>query len=216
MGRSTSNELLRAFVSLAFDLIPIILLSAMKTLVLPRFSVPAGLSCKVRAASAYDDYAETIYQRQDTRVATVSFSYRFGNEKLAPTHKHQNGVEDEKRRAGQLGREAYARAHQIIPSESTVQRLGQSHQYAIVDSCSAPVLCTRRPPPLAALLLAPTTSHRVLFRIIAPSNYENIRHLPSGLCASFVFLLNAGNSPTRPQSAQYAWLLECRNQSGHS
>jgi len=55
---------------------------------------------KVRAASVYDNYAETIYQRQDTRVATFSFSYRFGNDKVAPTRKRQDGAEDEKRRAG--------------------------------------------------------------------------------------------------------------------
>ncbi|GGF15443.1 TonB-dependent receptor [Hymenobacter cavernae] len=55
---------------------------------------------KVRAASTYDNYAETIYQRQDTRVATLAFSYRFGNDKLVPTRKRSDGAEEEKRRAG--------------------------------------------------------------------------------------------------------------------
>ncbi|WP_262892619.1 outer membrane beta-barrel family protein [Hymenobacter qilianensis] len=55
---------------------------------------------KVRAVSAYDNYVERFYQRQDSRVATLSFTYRFGNDKLAPTRRRQGGAEDEKRRAG--------------------------------------------------------------------------------------------------------------------
>ncbi|MBC6606979.1 TonB-dependent receptor [Hymenobacter sp. BT188] len=55
---------------------------------------------RVRAVSAYDNYVERFYQRQDSRVATLSFTYRFGNDKLAPTRRRQGGAEDEKRRAG--------------------------------------------------------------------------------------------------------------------
>ncbi|OUJ74697.1 outer membrane beta-barrel protein [Hymenobacter crusticola] len=53
-----------------------------------------------RATSTYDTYVERFYQRRDSRVATLAFSYRFGNEKLAPTKRRQSGAEDEKRRAG--------------------------------------------------------------------------------------------------------------------
>ncbi|QJW89475.1 TonB-dependent receptor [Spirosoma taeanense] len=55
---------------------------------------------KVRAVSSYDNYVERFYQRQDSRVVTLSFSYRFGNDKVAPTRRRTGGAEDEKRRAG--------------------------------------------------------------------------------------------------------------------
>lgn len=54
----------------------------------------------VTAISSYDNYVERFYQRQDSRVATLSFSYRFGNDKVAPTRRRTGGAEDEKRRAG--------------------------------------------------------------------------------------------------------------------
>ncbi|MCC2545036.1 TonB-dependent receptor [Hymenobacter sp. BT175] len=54
----------------------------------------------VRATSTYSNYVERFYQRGDFRVATLAFSYRFGNEKVAPTRRRQSGAEDEKRRAG--------------------------------------------------------------------------------------------------------------------
>jgi ferric enterobactin receptor len=54
----------------------------------------------VRATSRYDNYVEDFYQRRDSRAATLSFSYRFGNDKVAPTRRRQTGAEDEKRRAG--------------------------------------------------------------------------------------------------------------------
>ncbi|WP_078063104.1 TonB-dependent receptor [Solirubrum puertoriconensis] len=54
----------------------------------------------VRATSTYANYVENFYQRQDSRQATLSFSYRFGNDKVAPTKRRQGGAEDEKRRAG--------------------------------------------------------------------------------------------------------------------
>jgi ferric enterobactin receptor len=54
----------------------------------------------VRAESAYDNYVENFYQRRDSRVGTLSFSYRFGNDKVTPTRRRTGGAEEEKRRAG--------------------------------------------------------------------------------------------------------------------
>ncbi|WP_420150220.1 outer membrane beta-barrel protein [Spirosoma sp.] len=54
----------------------------------------------LNATSAYTNYVERFYQRQDTRVATVSFTYRFGNEVLSPSRRRSGGAEEEKRRAG--------------------------------------------------------------------------------------------------------------------
>ncbi|HYE76357.1 MAG TPA: TonB dependent receptor [bacterium] len=55
---------------------------------------------RMRATSAYDNFVERFHQRRDSRVATLSFSYRLGNQKLAPSRRRQGGAEDEKRRAG--------------------------------------------------------------------------------------------------------------------
>ncbi|MEL5993653.1 TonB-dependent receptor domain-containing protein [Hymenobacter segetis] len=55
---------------------------------------------KTRATSTYDNYQERFYQRFDSRVVTLAFTYRFGNQKLAPTRRRTGGAEDEKRRAG--------------------------------------------------------------------------------------------------------------------
>lgn len=55
---------------------------------------------KVRALSSYDNYVESFYQRRDSRAGTLSFSYRFGNDKVTPTRRRSGGAEDEKRRAG--------------------------------------------------------------------------------------------------------------------
>ncbi|MCC3154375.1 TonB-dependent receptor [Hymenobacter sp. BT770] len=54
----------------------------------------------LHATSTYTNYIERFYQRGDSRVATLSFSYRFGNDKLAPSRRRSGGAEDEKRRAG--------------------------------------------------------------------------------------------------------------------
>ncbi|WP_460621251.1 TonB-dependent receptor domain-containing protein [Hymenobacter tenuis] len=54
----------------------------------------------VRATSSYATYVERFYQRQDSRQATLSFSYRFGNEKVAAARRRTGGAEEEKRRAG--------------------------------------------------------------------------------------------------------------------
>jgi hypothetical protein len=53
----------------------------------------------VRVTSTYDNFVETFRMAQDSRVATLAFTYRFGNEKLPPTRRRQGGAEDEKRRA---------------------------------------------------------------------------------------------------------------------
>ncbi|MDO7851728.1 TonB-dependent receptor domain-containing protein [Hymenobacter convexus] len=54
----------------------------------------------LHAVSTYDNYVERFYQRGDFRVVTLAFSYRFGNDKLAPARRRSGGAEDEKRRAG--------------------------------------------------------------------------------------------------------------------
>ncbi|WP_400191096.1 TonB-dependent receptor [Hymenobacter sp. B81] len=53
----------------------------------------------VNARSIYDNYHEKFYQAQDTRAVTLSFSYRFGNDKVAAAKRRSGGAEDEKRRA---------------------------------------------------------------------------------------------------------------------
>lgn len=53
-----------------------------------------------RATSTYDNYQEHFFQRGDSRVVTLSFTYRLGNDQLPPTRKRTSGAEDEKRRAG--------------------------------------------------------------------------------------------------------------------
>lgn len=53
----------------------------------------------LNATSTYANYVERFYQRQDTRVATVSFTYRFGSDTVSPSRRRTGGAEDEKRRA---------------------------------------------------------------------------------------------------------------------
>ncbi|MBX0289904.1 TonB-dependent receptor [Hymenobacter sp. HSC-4F20] len=53
-----------------------------------------------RAVSSYDNYVERYYQRQDSRLATLALSYRFGNDQLAAAKRRGGGAEEEKRRAG--------------------------------------------------------------------------------------------------------------------
>ncbi|WP_192823124.1 outer membrane beta-barrel protein [Rufibacter sp. LB8] len=57
-------------------------------------------SNKTRAVTELADYAERFYQRRDTRVGTLSFTYRFGGAQVAPSRRRTGGAEDEKRRAG--------------------------------------------------------------------------------------------------------------------
>ncbi|AMM52725.1 hypothetical protein TH61_03710 [Rufibacter sp. DG15C] len=57
-------------------------------------------SNKTRATTELTGYFERFYQRRDTRVATLSFTYRFGKSQVAPSRRRTGGAEDEKRRAG--------------------------------------------------------------------------------------------------------------------
>ena len=54
---------------------------------------------KVRGFTHLARYAESFYQRRDTQVATISFSYRFGNAQVSPSRRRTGGAEDETRRA---------------------------------------------------------------------------------------------------------------------
>lgn len=53
-----------------------------------------------RATSTYNNYQEDFIARRDTRQASISFTYRFGNRAVGPARKRSGGAEDEKRRAG--------------------------------------------------------------------------------------------------------------------
>ncbi|WP_310396311.1 outer membrane beta-barrel protein [Hymenobacter sp.] len=53
----------------------------------------------VRSTSAYVNFTETFRRRQDTRVVTAAFTYRFGNGKVAAARKRTAGAEEELRRA---------------------------------------------------------------------------------------------------------------------
>ena len=53
----------------------------------------------LQAISSYANYVERFYQRQDTRIATVSLTYRFGSDTIAPSRRRTGGAEEEKRRA---------------------------------------------------------------------------------------------------------------------
>jgi hypothetical protein len=48
----------------------------------------------------YRDYEETFEVFRETRQATVSFTYRFGNNQVAQARRRTGGAEEEKRRAG--------------------------------------------------------------------------------------------------------------------
>ncbi|OON70886.1 TonB-dependent receptor [Hymenobacter sp. CRA2] len=54
-----------------------------------------------RGRSTYANYQERFRERSDSRAATLSFAYRFGNEQVAPARRRTDGAADEKRRAGQ-------------------------------------------------------------------------------------------------------------------
>ena len=46
------------------------------------------------------NYSEHFKRYNDSRVATLAFTYRFGSNKVAPAKRRAGGAEDEKRRAG--------------------------------------------------------------------------------------------------------------------
>ncbi|MBC6605440.1 TonB-dependent receptor [Hymenobacter sp. BT188] len=52
----------------------------------------------LRATFIYNDYCQELYIRRNTRVLTLSFGWKFGNDKLTSTNR-KTGAEDEKRRA---------------------------------------------------------------------------------------------------------------------
>ncbi|WP_161599514.1 outer membrane beta-barrel protein [Hymenobacter nivis] len=53
----------------------------------------------IRATQTYATFSETFYQRLDTRVGTLAFTYRFGSAKVAGARKRAAGAEEELRRA---------------------------------------------------------------------------------------------------------------------
>ncbi|SNR31619.1 outer membrane beta-barrel protein [Hymenobacter mucosus] len=56
----------------------------------------------LRATSTYASLRETFRTAQDSRFATVAYTYRFGNEKVAAARKRSGAAEDEKRRASSV------------------------------------------------------------------------------------------------------------------
>ena len=53
----------------------------------------------ITSTATYANFSETFYSQQDLRVATASFTYRFGNGKVAATRRRTAGAEEELRRA---------------------------------------------------------------------------------------------------------------------
>ncbi|MBC5991404.1 outer membrane beta-barrel family protein [Pontibacter cellulosilyticus] len=54
---------------------------------------------KIHGVTQMADYTETFDQRRDSRVATISFNYRFGGSQVAPARRRTSGAEEEKNRA---------------------------------------------------------------------------------------------------------------------
>ncbi len=52
------------------------------------------------ATIRFNDYVETFEVFRETRVATLSFNYRFGSQTVQQARRRQGGAEEEKRRAG--------------------------------------------------------------------------------------------------------------------
>jgi ferric enterobactin receptor len=53
----------------------------------------------IRTISTYNNFVENSLQRQDLQIATMSFTYRFGNSKVAAARKRAAGADEEIRRA---------------------------------------------------------------------------------------------------------------------
>jgi ferric enterobactin receptor len=53
----------------------------------------------IRSTATYDNFLETSLLRQDLQIATASFTYRFGNSKVAAARKRAAGADEELRRA---------------------------------------------------------------------------------------------------------------------
>lgn len=54
---------------------------------------------KIRGATVLTGYSENFYQRRESRVVTLSFTYRFGHAQVALSRRRTGGAEEEKRRA---------------------------------------------------------------------------------------------------------------------
>jgi len=54
----------------------------------------------LRVTTTYNNFTEYRFTRQDSRVVTAAFTYRFGNSKVAAARRRAAGAEDELRRAG--------------------------------------------------------------------------------------------------------------------
>lgn len=57
-------------------------------------------SSNARATTRFTGYVESYDARRDTRVATVSFTYKLGNTSLSPSQRRRGGADDIKQRAG--------------------------------------------------------------------------------------------------------------------
>jgi outer membrane receptor protein involved in Fe transport len=53
----------------------------------------------LRAVSIYNNYRQDLYLRRDSRVVTLSFGWRFGNDKATANARRNGGAEEERRRA---------------------------------------------------------------------------------------------------------------------
>ena len=53
-----------------------------------------------RATITYDNYIENWHAYRETRVANITFTYRFGNAKVAAARRRTTASEEEKKRAG--------------------------------------------------------------------------------------------------------------------
>jgi hypothetical protein len=53
-----------------------------------------------KAVITYDNYVEKWHAVRETRVASVTFTYRFGNSKVQAARRRATGSEEERQRAG--------------------------------------------------------------------------------------------------------------------
>lgn len=58
---------------------------------------------QIKADVAFTDYRESFIVRRDSRVATISFTYKFGKSSIQGAKKRQGGADDIKQRAGGNG-----------------------------------------------------------------------------------------------------------------